>query len=185
LAIVPERSEHEVGLLSLGRASLAFQNGVHDIVFKGINIYSCLFAPLLDLLVSGLGEGSVIIVKKDGLNALLLVESLKHFQIVPMEKVQLAFQFLNVPPQFLQALDHKLHAVVGKVRVLLGVDLRWVEDEDWSDLLVLADLPQEGGIIDDPKVAVEEEDIHIMVGSGVSFYLGSADRKFKIRAQAS
>lgn len=49
---------------------------------------------------------------------------------------------------------------MGKVRILGGFDLRMMEDENGSDRLVLEQLQEKGGVVEEPQVAVEEKDIH-------------------------
>lgn len=47
-----------------------------------------------------------------------------------------------------------------KIRVFVGFYLRDVEDENRGDLLMLFDLSDKWGVVDQSEVSVEKEQIH-------------------------
>lgn len=90
------------------------------------------------------------------------MDGFEHLNIVAMEHVELPFLFFYVLTQLLQALDHELCTVVTEILVFLGVDLGLVKDENRSHLVIFLYLLDEGSVIYDAKITVEEEYIHCL-----------------------
>jgi len=101
------------------------------------------------------------------------MNGLEDLQVLTMEHVKLSLEFLYVLGKLLEALDHELGTVVTEILVFLGVDLRVVEDENRGDFLIFLHLSDESSIIDEAKITVEEEYIHLIISSNNYHYVYS------------
>lgn len=104
--------------------------------------------PIDNLLIPFLGKRSIIKIEEDGPDLLLLVDIFQYLQIVSIKEVHFPLKGLHFSPKLIKALTHKLYTIVTKVTVLLGIDLRWMEDEDRSDVIVLFDLFDERCVVE-------------------------------------
>jgi hypothetical protein len=162
-AVVFERGEHQIGFLALRRKSLTSQQWVEQVIFFSTDLDAFLLPPLLDLLVPGLRKGGVVVVEVNRSYFVFLMDLLQDLKIITVEEVKLALEAGNILFEFFEAVDHELHTVVGKVGVLLWLDLRGVEDEDRSDFLVPQHLLYQRGVVDQSEVPVEKEQIHQLI----------------------
>lgn len=129
-----------------------------------MHLYAFLCRPLSDLRVPSFRERRVVEIVSNRANFLRFVNLLHNLQAVPIKVVQPSPKCLNFLVQLIQRLNHELHAIVGEVGIVLGDDLLGSEDENGRDFLVAQDLQDEGGVVEETQVSVEDKYIHFTGG---------------------
>ena len=88
---------------------------------------------------------------------MLLGDAPQNIDTVPVEKIELSAVRFDLLAKFAQSFDHKLHAVVGEIRVVLRDDLLGSKYENGSDSFVLYELQNQRSVVEEAKIAVEEK----------------------------
>ena len=88
---------------------------------------------------------------------MFLGDAPQNINAVSVEKIEFSSVGFDFLAEFAQSFDHKLHAVVGEIRVVLRDDLLGSKYENGSDFFVLNELQNQRSVVEEAKIAVEEK----------------------------